>query len=95
MHSPGNSSTLLQMVRLQYAMGEFTQAKTFEQRFEKVTRRFTPQSLALAYKVYWKLGQRRTAKNYASMLVKMYPQSWEAQQYLLNELELIEADNLA
>ena len=25
----------------------------------------------------------------------MYPQSWEAQQYLLNELELIQADNLA
>jgi len=95
MHSPGNSSTLFQMVRLQYAMGEFTQAKTYEQRFEKVTRRFTSQSLALAYKVYWKLGQRRTAKNYGTMLVKMYPQSWETQQYLLNELELIEADSLA
>ncbi|MBL4764008.1 MAG: type IV pilus biogenesis/stability protein PilW [Colwellia sp.] len=95
MHSPSSSSILFQMVRLQYAMGEFSQAKTFEQRFEKVTRRFTPQSLALAYKVYWKLGQRRTAKKYGTMLVKMYPQSWEAQQYLLNELEQIEADNLA
>lgn len=95
MHSPGNSSLLLQMVRLHYAMGEFSQAKTYEQRFEKVTRRFTPQSLALAYKVYLKLGERRTAKNYGTMLVKMYPQSWEAQQYLLNELELIEADSLA
>ena len=95
MHSPGNSATIFQMVRLQYAMGEFAEAKIFEQRFEKVTRRFTPQSLALAYKVYWKLGQRRTAKNYGTMLVKMYPQSWESQQYLLNELELIEADDLA
>ena len=95
MHSPSNSSILFQMVRLHYAMGEFSQAKIYEQRFEKVTRRFTPQSLALAFKVYWKLGQRNTAKNYGSMLVKMYPQSWESQQYLLNELELIEADNLA
>ncbi len=95
MHSPGNSSTLFQMVRLQYALGEFEKAKFYEQRFEKVTRRFTPESLALAFKVYWKLGQRRTAKNYAAMLVKMYPQSWESQQYLLNELELIEADSLA
>lgn len=94
-HSPSSASTLFQMVRLQYAMGEYHQAKQFEQRFEKVTRRFTPQSLALAFKVYTKLGQRRTAKNYATMLVKMYPQSWEAQQYLLNELELIEPDNLA
>ena len=95
MHSPGNSSVLFQMVRLQYAMGKYTLAKTYEQRFEKATRRFTPKSLALAFKVYWQLGQHRTAKNYGSMLVKMYPQSWEAQQYLLNELELIEADNLA
>ena len=95
MHSPSNASILYQMVRLQYAMGEYQQAKHFEQRFEKVTRRFTPQSLALAFKVYSKLGQKRTAKNYGTMLVKMYPQSWEAQQYLLNELELIDADNLA
>jgi type IV pilus assembly protein PilF len=95
MHSPGDSSILFQMVRVQYAMGKYTQAKSYEQRFEKVTRRFSPQSLALAYKVYLKLGQRRTAKSYGTMLVKMYPQSWEAQQYLLNELELIEADSLA
>lgn|GEM_PF-409430 len=95
LHSPSSASTLLQMVRLQYAMGQYPQAKVFEQRFEKVTRRFTPQSLALAYKLHVKLGQKRTAKNYGTMLVKMYPQSWEAKQYLLNELELIDADNLA
>lgn len=95
LHSPSSASTLYQMVRLQYAMGEYQQAKVFEQRFEKVTRRFTPQSLALAYKLHIKLGQKRTAKNYGTMLVKMYPQSWEAKQYLLNELELIDADNLA
>ncbi|GAA6170385.1 hypothetical protein NBRC116592_00550 [Colwellia sp. KU-HH00111] len=94
-HNPSSAATLLQMVQLQYAMGNYKQAKTFVQRFEKVTRRFTSQSLALAYKVHFKLGQRRTAKNYGAMLVKMYPQSWEAQQYLLNELALIEADNLA
>ena len=94
-HSSSSASTLYQMVRLQYAMGDYKQAKVFEQRFEKVTRRFSPQSLALAFKVYSKLGQQQTAKNYGTMLVKMYPQSWEAQQYLLNELELIEADNLA
>lgn len=94
-HSPSSASTLFQMVRLQYAMGDYMKAKAFEQRFEKVTRRFTPQSLALAFKVYSKLGEHSTAKNYGTMLVKMYPQSWESQQYLLNELELIEPDNLA
>lgn len=94
-HNPSSASTLFQMVRLQYAMGDYKQAKAFVQRFEKVTRRFTSQSLALAYKVHFKLGRRRTANNYGAMLVKMYPQSWEAQQFLLNELELIDADNLA
>ncbi|MCI2282904.1 type IV pilus biogenesis/stability protein PilW [Colwellia sp. MSW7] len=95
MHSPSSASTLFQMVQLQYAIGNYKQAKLFEQRFAKVTRRFTPKSLALSYKVHKKLGQRGVAKNYGTMLVKMYPQSWESQQYLLNELELIEADNLA
>lgn len=94
-HSPNRTATLLQMVRLQYAMGEYEEAKVFQQKFERNTRRFTSDSLALAFKVYAKLGQRRTAKNYGAMLVKMYPQSWESKQYLLNELELIEADNLA
>jgi len=94
-HSPNRSSTLLQMVRLQYAMSNYKEAKHFLQKFERSTQRFTANSLSLAYKLYWKLGQRRTARNYANMLVRMYPQSWEAKQYLLNELELIDADNLA
>ncbi|MEW6993386.1 type IV pilus biogenesis/stability protein PilW [Colwelliaceae bacterium MEBiC 14330] len=94
-HSPNRTQTLLQMVRLQYAMGDYKEAKRFLQKFERNTQRFTADSLALAYKLFWKLGQRRTASNYANMLVKMYPQSWEAKQYLLNELEFIDADNLA
>ncbi len=95
LHNPSSASTLAQMVRLQYAMGQYSQARIFEQRFEKMTRRFTAESLALAYKVYFKLGERRIAKNYGTMLVKMFPQSWEAKQYLLNDLAEIEADQLA
>jgi len=94
-HSPNRTVTLLQMVRLQYAMADYKEAKRFLQKFERNTQRFTADSLALAYKLYWKLGQRRTATNYANMLVKMYPQSWEGKQYLLNELEFIDSDDLA
>ncbi len=94
-HSPNRTTTLLQMVRLQYAMGNYKESKRYLQKFERNTQRFTANSLALAYKLYWKLGQRRTAGNYANMLVKMYPQSWEGKQYLLNELEFIESDDLA
>ncbi|WP_231731594.1 type IV pilus biogenesis/stability protein PilW [Colwellia sp. TT2012] len=95
LHSPNRTKSLLQMVRLQYAMENYPEAKRFLQKFERHTQRFTADSFALAYKLYSKLGQRRTASNYANMLVKMYPQSWEAKQYLLNNLDFIEADDLA
>jgi len=94
-HSPNRTTTLLQMVRLQYSMGDYQESKRFLQKFERNTQRFTADSLALAYKIYRKLGKRRTASNYGNMLVKMYPQSWEGKQYLLNELNFIEADELA
>jgi len=92
-HSPNRTTTLLQMVRLQYVMGDYKESKRFLQKFERNTQRFTADSLALAYKIYRKLGQRRTASNYGNMLVKMYPNSWEGKQYLLNGLEFIEAMN--
>lgn len=94
-HNPNRTSPLLQMVRLQYAMGNYKEARVYLQKFERNTQRFSADSLALSYKVYRKLGQRRTANNYGNMLVKMYPQSWEGKQFLLNGLEFIEADNLA
>ncbi len=95
LHSPNSSAALFQMVRLQYAKANYARAKYFQQKFEKNTRRFSAESLALAYKVHVKLANPRVAKNYGTMLVKMFPQSWEAKQYLLNELEVIDADNLA
>lgn len=94
-HSPSRSSAFLQMLRLQYAMGKYEEAKIYLRRYEKSTRRFTPNALALAYKVYEKMHNRRVAQNYASMLVKMFPNSYEAKQYILNGLEHVEADDLA
>ncbi|WP_426358600.1 type IV pilus biogenesis/stability protein PilW [Pseudocolwellia sp. HL-MZ19] len=94
-HSPGRASSLLQMLRLQYAMGNYSEAVEYLRRYEKSTRRFTPNALALAYKVYEKMHNRRIAKNYAGLLVKMFPNSYEAKQYILNGLQYIEADDLA
>jgi len=94
-HNPNNASTLLQMVRLQYAIGDYQQAQIYIRKYEKSTRRFNPNALSLAYKVYEKQQNRRIAKNYASMLVKMFPNSYEARQYILNGLQHIEADDLA
>jgi len=94
-HNPNNASTLLQMVRLQYAFGEYKNAQNYLRKYEKSTRRFNANALSLAYKVYEKQHNRSIAKNYASMLVKMFPNSYEAKQYILNELEHIEADDLA
>jgi type IV pilus assembly protein PilF len=83
------------MVRLQYAFADYKTAQKYLARYEKATRRFSPEALALAYKVYEKQNNRRIAKNYASMLVKMFPTSYQAKQYILNELAHIEADDLA
>ena len=94
-HNPSSAPTLYQMMRLQYAKGQYTEALAYSKRFEKATRRFNPESLALSYKIYRKLGNQRIAKNYGAMLVKMFPESWQAKQYLLNELEQIDADELA
>jgi type IV pilus assembly protein PilF len=94
-HSPNSGSALFQMVRLEYAMGNYKEARNYEQKFEKVTRRFKPESLALTFKIYQQLGNQKTARNYGSMLVSMFPDSWEARQYILNGLERIEADDLA
>jgi len=94
-HSPNRASALLQMVRLQYAYGDYKAAQKYFQRYEKATRRFSPEALSLGFKVFEKQRNRRIAKNYASMLVKMFPASYQAKQYILNELAHIEADDLA
>jgi len=94
-HSPNSGSALFQMIQLEYAMGNYKKARRYTQKFEKVTRKFNPSSLAMALKVYQQLGNQKTARNYGSMLVSMYPESWEAKQYILNGLERTEADDLA
>ena len=94
-HSPNSASSLLHMIRLQYAKGDFKKSHFYLKRYEKAARRFSASALALAYKVFEKLGDRNTAKNYASMLIKMFPNSFEAKQFLLNGLREIEADLLA
>ncbi|SEK73617.1 type IV pilus assembly protein PilF [Colwellia chukchiensis] len=94
-HSPNRASSLLQMMRLQYAKGDYKLAQTYLYRYEKSTRRFSDEALALAFKIFAKQGNKVTAKNYANMLVKMFPNSILAKQYILNELYQIEADKLA
>jgi len=94
-HSPNSASALLQMVRLQYIFAEYKTAQDYLRRYEKSTRRFSPEALTLAYKVFQKQGNRKVAKNYASMLVKLFPNSYQSKQYILNALSYIEADDLA
>jgi len=94
-HNPLSGSSLLHMVQLQYAKSNFDNAENFLKRYEKATRRISPKALALAFKLYLKQQNKVIAKNYAGMLVKMFPNSFEAQQYILNELVEVEADRLA
>ena len=90
LHSPTRTSSLIQMARLQYIKADYKNAQKFIKRYERATRSFSSNALALAYKVNQKMHQQRIAKNYAGMLVKMFPNSYEAKQYLLNELSTLE-----
>jgi len=94
-HSPNRASSLLQMMRLQYAKSDFTLAQAYLYRYEKSTQRINADALALAFKIFAKQGNKRVAKNYGAMLVKMFPSSFSAKQYILNELYHIDADKLA
>lgn len=94
-HSPNRASSLLQMMRLQYAKSDYKLAQTYLYRYEKSTRRISADALALAFKIFQKQGNKRTSTNYGNMLVKMFPNSFEAKQYILNELYQIDADKLA
>jgi len=94
-HNPSNANVYLQMVQLQYAQQDYKSANLYFKKYEKYTRRFSPQALALGFKIYEKQRKMNTAKNYASMLVKMFPNSYEGKQYILNGLDTIEADQLA
>ena len=94
-HNPSSASALLQMTQLQYAKSDYVKAQGYFTRYEKATRRFTPDALALAYKIYQKQFKRQVAKNYGAMLINMFASSYPAKQYLLNGLREIEADKLA
>ncbi len=94
-HSPNSSSSLLQMAQIQYAKGDYYNSVKYISRFELATRRFTPQAIALAYKANQKLGKTDVANGYATMLLKMFPESSLAKQYLVDQLLTISADDLA
>lgn len=94
-HNPSNASSLLQMAQLYYVKSDLLNAQKYIKRYEQSSRRFSPNALALAYKISIKQRNQTVAKYYANMLLQMFPNSHEAQQYILNELDEIEADRLA
>ena len=94
-HSPSRTSSLIQMARIQYIKADYDNAQVYIKRYERAARNFSSSALALAYKVNKKLHRQRIAKNYAGMLVKMFPHSYESKQYLLDELAFYELDELA
>jgi len=94
-HSPSNASSLMMMAKLKYAKQDYSQAEQYIARYEKATRHFAPDALVTAFKLYQKEGKQGIAKNYAAMLLKMFPQSYQAKQYILNGLQDTEMDQLA
>ncbi|TLU66764.1 type IV pilus biogenesis/stability protein PilW [Thalassotalea litorea] len=94
-HNPNRASGLQQLAQFNYAKGDYDQAAMYLSRFELATRRFTPQAMALAFKIQNNMGNADIAENYAKMLINMFPESDEALQYLDNGLVRIDEDKLA
>jgi len=94
-HSPNRASSLLQMAILHYIKANYLQAQKYISLYERATRKFSANALALAYKVYAKQNKLTIAKNYAGMLVNMLPNSYESKQYISNGLVHTEFDILA
>ncbi|TKB47089.1 type IV pilus biogenesis/stability protein PilW [Thalassotalea mangrovi] len=94
-HSPNRATSLLQLAQFKYAKGDYDQAGLYMSRFELATRRFTPQAMALAFKIQQNMGNAEIAENYAKMLINMFPESEQAQSYLEDGLIRIAEDDLA
>lgn len=77
--NPSFGPALAGMADLSYTRGSYKSAKSYLDRYFKVSQP-TPQVLLLAVKVERKLGSRKRARTYAQMLRKSYPGSYEALQ---------------
>lgn len=94
-HSPQSSSILYRLAQLYYAKREYAKTLNMVSHYERATRKFQPEVLALAYKTHVNLNNSVEAGNYANMLVKMFPKSDETKAFITNQLRNIPADELA
>lgn len=78
-HDPQFPDALLSMANLSYRQKNYLQARAFLQRFEAVTAQ-TPASLYLGYEIETALQDDKTARQYLSLLNRLFPESKEAEK---------------
>lgn len=81
-HQPSRAKSMLLLSQLLASNGQWTEAKRVLKRYEKISR-ITPETLWLAVKIEQALGNEQGAKGYGDMLLKMYPDHPNSQDYLV------------
>ncbi|WP_199609148.1 type IV pilus biogenesis/stability protein PilW [Flocculibacter collagenilyticus] len=92
-HNPFRANTLLSLAALAYAKSDYVAARTYLERMDK-NNKMSARGLMLRHKVERIMGNVDAAKTYASMLVKLFPESYEAQSYIKNRLHTSEFERL-
>lgn len=92
-HNPYRATTLLNLAALHYAKSEYLESKKYLDRLEK-NARFSSRGVMLRYKVEKKLGNLESAKSFGGILVKMFPESYEAKSFLEKDFGRSEFEKL-
>jgi len=75
---PSNAATAVNLAEVQYRRGEYERARFYIDRVNKSQEQSNAQSLWLAARIEYKLGNRATAQGLGGQLRTRYPQSPEA-----------------
>lgn len=78
--NPNFPEPLYQLAQLGYKLKNYLQARAFIERFNSVTPQQRPEALFLAMQIERALGNQQGATDYAKQLVKLFPNSPQAQQ---------------
>lgn len=84
--NPAFPEALYQMARMSYERKQYLEARAFIERFTSASSQPRPEVLLLGVRTERALGNNQAAINYARQLIKLFPNSPEAQQLTQSDL---------
>ncbi|MGH8293013.1 MAG: type IV pilus biogenesis/stability protein PilW [Gammaproteobacteria bacterium] len=86
--NPNFADALYQMARMSYEQKQYLAARAFIERFNSASPRPRPEMLLLGVRTERALGNQQAAVNYAKQLIRLFPNSPEAQQLTQSDLNV-------